>query len=172
MTIELPAVHKTNLIFNRITAALGLSQEQKIEWLNRSGHAVSKSKIVNWGSRGKNYVNMPDNILTDFLELVSVQAKSPTLRVLAKMLAVTGDYERISTDELDAVSEMVALLNREYGYTPNNLRHECGRVGGREKFAELHSIAITTVHNWCTPVDDEANHRDMPAKKWAEVVKT
>ena len=163
------SVKKSNRIFNIFCTALNLSTEQRLEWLAAAGHPFTKSKIKNWGGRGKNYQNMPSEILADFLDYVEIKAYSPLARVLAGYLNDRDDYERL-TDEMEALEELAQLLRREYGYTPNNLRHECTQVGGRPAFAAQHGLSESTLDNWCRQLDDQ-NHRDMPAEKWQEIIK-
>lgn len=169
MTIEIQVLKKTNEVFNRLCSAMKLNTDDRVQLMIDAGYPVSKSKVVNWGSRGKNYADMPGEALTLFLERVQAISKSPMITYLAQQIAEAGEYERLGI-ELDALSELATLKNREYGYTPNNLRYECTKEGGREKFAELHHVSPTTLDNWCRQVDDP-NHRDMPTKKWQEIFK-
>lgn len=171
MTTKGPTLKKTNRIFSALCAALGLGTEEKIQWMADAGYPVSKSKIVNWGSRGKNYVNMPDEALDAFLVIVQARSTSPTLILLACGIANASGYDGVGL-EIDALSELVTLMQREYGYTPANLRHECTKAGGRAEFAALHGIPEATLDKWCRQVDDEANHHDMPLKKWLDVTNT
>lgn len=163
-------VRKTNQIFNKICTALNLSTEQRLDWLAAAGHPVAKSKLTAWGSRGKNYQELPANILTDFLDYVEIKASSPIACVLAGYLSDRDDYERLTLAEMAALDELAKLLRQEYGYTPNNLRHECTQAGGRPAFAAQHGLSESTLDNWCRQLDDP-NHRDMPAAKWQEIIK-
>ncbi len=163
------AMQKTNRVFNLICTALGLSTEQRLEWLLAAGHAVTKGKLTAWGSRGKNYQELPASTLDDFLAVVEARGKSPLIEFFAEYLQ-GREYERLRAVDIAALEELVALMRREYSYSPANLRHECSKVGGRAEFAELHSIPPTTLDKWCRDLDD-ANHHDMPVKKWQEIIK-
>lgn len=163
------SVKKTNQLFNKFCTALNLSTEQRVEWLAAAGHSVPKSRVTNWGSRGKNYQEMQPDVLDDFLELVEVRAKSPLIEFFAEYLQ-GREYERLRAVDIAALEELVALMRREYSYSPANLRHECSKVGGRAEFAELHGIPPTTLDKWCRDLED-SNHHDMPLKKWQEIIK-
>lgn len=163
-------MHKTNYVFNKICTALNLSAEQRSEWLAAAGHPIAKSKLTAWGSRGKNYQELPTAVLVDFLELAEIKATSPLVRVIAGYLSDRDDYERLTVDDMSALDELAKLLRREYGYTPQNLRLECTEAGGRPAFAEKHGLSESTLDNWCRQLDDP-NHRDMPATKWQEIIK-
>ena len=162
-------MRKTNQIFKKICTALNLSTEQRLEWLAAAGHPVAKSKIVNWGSRGKNYQELPDEVLDVFLDYVEIKSASPLISVLAGYLS-DRDYELITNDDMTALEELAMLMRREYGYTPANLRNECTKAGGRPAFAAKHGLSEATLDNWCRQLDDP-NHRDMPLAKWQEIIK-
>ncbi|WP_020395380.1 DUF1456 family protein [Thiolinea disciformis] len=168
MTTKTHNVQKTNEIFNRLCAAMQLSTDERVSFMTEAGYSVSKSKVVAWGSRGKNYAEMPEEALTLFLKRVQTHSKSPLIIFLAQKIVDAGEYERLGV-EMEALSELVMLTNREYGYTPANLRHECKLAGGREVFAKLHNIPPATLNKWCHDGIDPSNWRDMPAAKWAEI---
>lgn len=161
--------NKSNRVFNLICTALNLSTEQRLEWLQAAGHAVTKGKLTAWGSRGKKCQELPTEILDDFLAVVEDRAKSPLIEFFAEQL-YGRDYERLRAVDIAALEELVALMRREYSYSPANLRHECSKVGGRAAFAGLHGIPPTTLDKWCRELSD-ANHNDMPLKKWQEIIK-
>ncbi len=168
MKIDSISVKKTNEIFNRLCSALKLSTEDRVQWMSDAGYPVTKSKVTNWGGRGKNYTEMPSEALSVFLEKVKINANSALIRVIAAFIKDVG-LENINDDQLNALSELVKINNREYGYTPKNLRHECLMAGSRAKFAKKHNIPDLTLDKWCRQLDDP-NHRDMPAIKWLEII--
>ncbi len=169
MTIQALQLKKTNQIFTSLSAAMKMGATERKNFMDAAGYPISKSKAVNWCSRGKNYVNMPDDALAAFLKHAQTESTSAIIRWVCNTLLNADRYNQLTDDQILAITELTNLFNQEYGYTPQNLRYECTAAGGRSKFAAQYNISESTLDNWCRQLDDP-NHRDMPAIKWLEVI--
>ena len=160
---------ETNRIFNQISAALGLTSEEKKEWVKNAGIEASKSKINGWSSYGKNHIKMPVEVLRQYLSYISTTSDTinPLVRMVATLLYQDENYSSVETEGL---SILITLIHQEHGYTPNNIKSLIKKTKlTRQKFAQAYGIEKRALESYCLPCSSN-QHRTMSCSDWEQLV--